>query len=254
MEESIEEIVARINKKYQDKLIDGKCEVCGATVKYMQGEKEILCNSCQDQKETHKRRLKYLDYLLPLGYKNMSFATFDKARTKDVKNIDVALGVAQRFVEDDTGVYLYGAAGQGKTHLLVSALRDCVMQGKSVKLLRYSSELKNYKEKGLKKEDFFDEYSKCECLFIDDFGSVGSKDDAIDILYGILQKRIENKVGKKIFVTANISISKIDDDRVKSRVIGMCTGYMCHDNGVDTDKYINVIELKGNDIRLEGRL
>ena len=252
--ESLDEMLARINKKYQDKLIDGKCELCGARVKYMQGETEILCNSCQDQKETHKRRLKYLDYLLPLGYKDMSFDSFDTQRIKEVKNIEVALAAAKRFVGDDTGVYLYGAAGQGKTHLLVSALRDCVMQGKSVKLLRYSSELKNYREKGLKKEDFFDEYGKCECLFIDDFGSVGSKSDAIDILYGILQKRIENNIGKKIFVTANISVSQIEDDRVKSRVIGMCTGYMCHDNGVDTDKYVNVIELQGKDIRLEGKL
>ena len=252
--QELTEVMQRIKNKYIDTLVDGKCELCGARVKYMPGEKEILCNSCQEQKETHKRRLKYLDYLLPLGYKDMSFSSFDKNRINDVKNIDIALNAAKRFVEDDTGVYLYGAAGQGKTHLLVSALRDCVMQGKSVKLLRYSSELKNYKEKGLKKEDFFDEYSKCDCLFIDDFGSVGSKDDAIDILYGILQKRIENKVGKKIFVTANISVSQIADDRVKSRLIGMCTGYMCHDNGVDTDKYINVIELKGKDIRLEGRL
>ena len=184
----------------------------------------------------------------------MSFDNFKKERVDVVKNMDIALNAAKRFVSDDTGVYLYGAAGQGKTHLLISALRDCVLQGKSVKLLRYSSELKNYKEKGLKKEDFFEEYSKCECLFIDDFGSVGSKDDAIDILYGILQKRIENNVGKKIFVTANISVSQIDDDRVKSRVVGMCTGYMNHDNGVDTDKYVNIIELKGKDIRLEGRL
>lgn len=252
--ETLDEMIARINKKYQDKLIDGKCELCGASVKYMQGEKEILCNSCQEQKEAHKRRLKYLDYLLPLGYKNMSFDNFDNTRIKDVKNIELAFKAAKRFVNDDTGVYLYGMSGQGKTHLLVAALKDCVLNGKSVKFLRYSSELKNYKDRGLKKEDFFDEYSKCECLFIDDFGSVGSKDDAIDILYGILQKRIENKVGKKIFVTANISVGQIEDDRVKSRVVGMCTGYMCHDNGVDVDKYVNIIELQGKDIRLEGKL
>lgn len=245
-------IVERIKKRYVDDLVDGKCELCGASIKVMVGEKEILCTSCQEQKDMHKRRLKYLDYLLPLGYRKMSFDNFVKRSS--VKNIDVALNVAKRFVSDDTGVYLYGAAGQGKTHLLISALRDCVMSGKSVRLLRYSSELKNYKERGIKKEDFFEEYSNCECLFIDDFGSVGSKDDAIDILYGILQRRIENNKGKKIFITANISVSQIEDDRVKSRVVGMCTGYMCHDNGVDTDKYVNVIELNGKDIRLEGRL
>lgn len=251
MEEDLKSVVERINNKYKE-LIDGKCDVCGARVKYMQGEKDILCSSCQSQKEAHRRRLQYLDYLLPLGYRHMSFDNF-QAR-ESVANVDLALKVAKRFVNDDTGVYLYGAAGQGKTHLLVSALRDCVMQGKGVRLLRYSSELKNYKDRGIKKEDFFDEYSKCECLFIDDFGSVGSKDDAIDILYGILQRRIENKKGKKIFVTANISIAQINDNRVQSRIVGMCTGYMCHDNGVDTDKYVNVIELKGKDIRLEGRL
>lgn len=252
MVESLESIVERINKKYKDKLVDGKCDLCGANVKIMVGESEILCKRCQEQKEAYKQRLNRLDYLLPLGYKDMSFDNFVARPT--VANIDVALKAAKRFSCDNTGVYLYGAAGQGKTHLLVAALRDCVITGKSVKFLRYSSELKNYKERGLKKEDFFDEYSKCECLFIDDFGSVGSKDDAIDILYGILQKRIENKVGKRVFITANVSVSNIKDDRVASRLVGMCTGYMCHDNGVDTDKYVNIIELKGKDIRLEGRL
>lgn len=254
MVSDFQKIIDKIKAKYVDSLVDGKCEICGTAVKYMPGEKEVLCNSCIEQKEIHKRRLKYIDYLLPLGYKDMSFESFDQNKRHEVKNIGLAFNVAKRFVDDTVGVYLYGTAGQGKTHLLVAALRDCVLSGQSVRLLRYSSELKNYKERGLKKEDFFDEYSKCECLFIDDFASIGSKDDAIDILYGILQRRIENKVGKKIFVTSNISISEIKDDRVASRLVGMCTGYMCHDNGVDTEKYINIIELQGKDIRLEGRL
>lgn len=251
MEEELNKIVQRINNRYTQ-LKDGKCELCGAPIKIMVGEKEMLCRNCEEQKENHKRRLEYLYYLLPAGYRNMRFDNFV---VRDcVKNIDVAYDVAKRFVSDDTGVYLYGSAGQGKTHLLVAALRECVIAGKSVRLLRYSSEIKSYKDRGLKKEDFFDEYSKCDCLFIDDFGSVGSKDDAIDILYGILQRRIENNKGKKIFITANISLAKIEDDRVRSRVAGMCTGYMCHDNGIDTTKYVNIIELNGKDIRLEGRV
>ena len=74
--QELTEVMQRIKNKYIDTLVDGKCELCGARVKYMPGEKEILCNSCQEQKETHKRRLKYLDYLLPLGYKDMSFSSF----------------------------------------------------------------------------------------------------------------------------------------------------------------------------------
>lgn len=253
MEENLQTVLDRIQKNILSKLVDGKCKKCGKDIKVMIDEPDDnLCEECFDTQLEYKKRILKLDYILPLGYKNMSFENF--VIRPSVKNIDVALKIAKRFVQDNTGVYLYGAAGQGKTHLLIAALRECVLQGKSVKLLRYSSELKNYKDRGLKKEDFFEEYSNCECLFVDDFGSVGSKDDAIDILYGILQRRIEKKRGKKIFITANVALSQIEDDRVKSRVVGMCTGYMCHDNDVDVEKYVNIIELNGKDIRLEGRL
>ena len=102
-------------------------------------------------------------------------------------------------------------------------------------------------------EDFFKEYSNCDYLFVDDFGSVCTKDDALDILYGILQRRIENGKGKKVFITANIPIMQIGDDRVKSRISGMCIGYKCHHSSdTDTEMYVNIIELKGDDIRLTG--
>ena len=103
-------------------------------------------------------------------------------KNRNVKNLDIAFETAKRFVWDNTGVYLYGIAGQGKTHLLIAALRDCILHDKNVKLLRYSMELKNYRDLNLKKEDFFKEYSNCDYLFVDDFGSVGTKDDALDIL------------------------------------------------------------------------
>lgn len=252
VEQDLQTVLDRIQRNILSKLIDGKCKKCGKEIKVMADEPDELCENCFKEKERYKEQICKLDYILPLGYKNMSFENF--VVRSSVRNIDIAYKIARQFASDNTGVYLYGAAGQGKTHLLIAALRECVLKGKTVKLLRYSSELKNYKERGLKKEDFFEEYSNCECLFVDDFGSVGSKDDAIDILYGILQRRIEKKRGKKIFITANISVAQIEDDRVKSRIVGMCTGYMYRDNDIDVDKYVNIIELNGVDIRLEGKL
>lgn len=248
--ENIQDILAKLKEKYINKLIDGKCSICGADLKVLPGEKEILCDSCTAEKQEYKRRLKVLEYILPPGLREMSFDNFRDRN--DVTNIKTAIDTAKSFVYDDIGFYLYGQSGQGKTHLMTAALKECVMQGKSVKLLRYSVELQNYKDIRVKKADFCEEYAKCKYLFIDDFGSIGSKDDAIDILYGILQRRIENNTGKKIFITANIPITAIDDDRVKSRIVGCCTGYKYHDNGVDGEKYQHIIELGGTDIRLQG--
>ena len=54
-------------------------------------------------------------------------------------------------------------------------------------------------------------------------------------------------------MTANIPIMQIGDDRVKSRISGMCIGYKCHHSSdTDTEMYVNIIELKGDDIRLTG--
>lgn len=246
----INEILKALNTKYVDRLVDAKCSVCGATTKAMQGETEILCECCTEQKKELKERLKKIDYIIPLGYRDMSFENF--INRSDVKNLDEAVKIAKRFVYSNSGFYLHGSSGQGKTHLLIATLRECILQGKSVKLLKYSSELKNYKDRGIKKEDFFEEYSGTEFLFIDDFGSIGSKDDAIDILFGILQRRIENKKGKKVFITANMPLKDIEDDRVKSRIVGMCTDYQQHENEIDVVTVRNIVELGGKDIRLNG--
>jgi DNA replication protein DnaC len=250
VDKETQDIIQRILSKF----VDGKCSRCGKKIKYILDGSQPVCEDCKKKEEEQKRRLARIDYIIPLGYREMSFESFD-LKNRNVKNLDKAFAAAQRFVIDNAGVYLWGCAGQGKTHLLIAALRECILQGKYVKLLRYSTELKNYKEQGLRKEDFFKEYSTCDYLFIDDFGSVGTKDDAIDILYGILQRRIENKKGKKIFITANMPIAQIGDDRVKSRIVGMCIDYKCHDSSdTDTEKYSNIIELQGDDIRLTGRI
>lgn len=254
VDKETQETIERVAKRILEKLVDGFCKKCGKKIKYIPNESDQLCEECSKQEAELKLRLARIDYIIPLGYKEMTFANF-KLENRNVKNLDIALEAAKRFVVDDTGVYLWGAAGQGKTHLLIAALRECILQGRYVKLLRYSTELKNYKEQGLRKEDFFKEYSVCDYLFIDDFGSVGTKDDAIDILYGILQRRIENGKGKKVFITANMPIMQIGDDRVKSRISGMCIGYKCHHSSdTDTERYTNIIELKGDDIRLTGRV
>lgn len=252
VDKETQETIERVAKRILEKLVDGNCKKCGKKIKYIPNESDELCEECSKREAELKLRLARIDYIIPLGYREMRFDNFILRR--DVKNLHAAFEAAKRFVIDNTGVYLWGDAGQGKTHLLIAALRECILQGKYTKLLRYSTELRNYKEQGLKKEDFFKEYSACDYLFIDDFGSVGTKDDAIDILYGILQRRIENKKGKKVFITANIPIMQIGDDRVSSRISGMCVGYRCHDNEVDTEKYTNVIELRGEDIRKTGRV
>lgn len=246
------QILQQTMKRIIDKFVDGKCKKCNKDIKYIPNEDDEICEDCRQEEESYKKRLARIEYIIPLGYRHMTFDNFS-LKNRNVKNLDIAFETAKRFVWDNTGVYLYGIAGQGKTHLLIAALRDCILHDKNVKLLRYSMELKNYRDLNLKKEDFFKEYSNCDYLFVDDFGSVGTKDDALDILYGILQRRIENGKGKKVFITANIPIMQIGDDRVKSRISGMCIGYKCHHSSdTDTEMYVNIIELKGDDIRLTG--
>lgn len=249
--EELKNLLSSLDSEVKKQSLYGNCCKCGKTIVFLQGHRNI-CPECEKAEKTKNMWLERINYIIPAGYRHMSFSNLIKT---DVVNLDKAIQVCKSFVYDDTGVYIWGNSGIGKTHLLIATMRECIMHSKSCAFMRYSLELKNYKDFKYDRDFFYDKFSKCEYLFIDDFGSVGTRDDGNDVLFGILQRRIENKKGKKIFVTSNIPLTSISDDRVKSRISGMCVGYKVHsESDTDTEKYINIVELKGKDMRLSGRV
>jgi len=249
---TLSETLIDINAKYSAFLIDGKCSICGAKIKVHKNfiNEKNTCEKCDRDIIEKQERIKRIEFNIPLGYRHM---TFDNYRVdKMTKNSDVAFSIARNYLVRNEGVYLYGAPGQDKTHLMIASMQMCILSGKNCRLLNYSNELRNYKNRGWTKEDIFEKYANCKYLFIDDIGATGTKDDTVDILYGILQRRIEILKTKKVFITANIPLADIGDDRVISRIIGMCTSYGSREDGIE--KEVNIVEIGGKDKRLEGAL
>lgn len=245
-ETTAEEAIERLKKSIFGDTTVVKCAGCGAEIRCIANlkDKKLYCGTCEQKEKDRAYRQQRLDFVLPAGYRNMTFESFRLKQGN--KNLEIAFNEAKNFFSSPYGMYLYGKSGQGKTHLLISAFRNCVMAGGNAKLLRYSSEIATYTQMSAKystKTNIISEYSWCKYLFIDDFCSVGKSEDAADMLYWILQNRIENGLGKKIFITSNLAVNDIRDERIKSRIVGMCS---------DKNKKVNIIELKGKDMRLEG--
>lgn len=186
-------------------------------------------------KNNEDRKKLWLKEYLPLSIKSNFSPVIQKALQKipypkEVENM-----------EDVKSVYIHGPRGTGKTirasFLLLQELRNnfikrhggckCIFITVPELLLKfknsYHPQFKKVQEQETELE-ILDKFSNVDLLVLDDIGAEKTTDWSFQMLYILINRRYENMM-KTIF-TSNLSLEqlaeKLQDDRISSRIQGMC--------------------------------
>lgn len=162
------------------------------------------------------------------GEKFFKQATFDGYEITEWNKR--AIEIVKNFESQKDNLYLWGGCGSGKTRLMNILAKMYLDKGarprKDIRILRPMKLLRMFR--GLEARDeerLYEELSCLPILMIDDLGVEKSTEFAISTLYEIISMR-EGKGRNGLVITSNFSLdglaSKIGDDRLSSRLAGMC--------------------------------
>lgn len=139
----------------------------------------------------------------------------------------------------DINIYLWGAAGVGKTHLATAIARQ-FKDGWIFKPQQIYRKCRGLKD-GAEEQAAIDKYIKVPVLVIDDLGVDKRTDFSFSTLYEIIDGRDMARRNGMI-ITSNLSLNglaeRLGDDRIASRIAGMC----------------RVVEIVGKDYRIGRKL
>jgi DNA replication protein DnaC len=121
------------------------------------------------------------------------------------------------------GLYLFGPAGTGKTHLAVMVAQE-VEGVQFVKVPKLLLSLKaNFDGKGYENELIIDRLAKLPVLVLDDLGAEKASEWVAETMYILIDERYGNM--KPTIITSNHSLSELSErlgDRIVSRIMEMC--------------------------------
>jgi DNA replication protein DnaC len=147
----------------------------------------------------------------------------------------------RKLSEGADGLFLTGSRGVGKTHLAVALMRELILatqpvyQGGAYRIDLQKMPLfvsvpellleirETFHTSGVSEKAVIDKYSWVDVLVLDDLGAGNTSDWVLQTLYTIMDRRYREEL--RTIITSNLSIEEIEeklDDRVASRVVGMC--------------------------------
>lgn len=238
------------------------CKQCGGESKpkfitILGWRKQEFCEPCseairkeQERKEAEKQKTERISKLLDTSgvtrgkFSRMTFESFQKQYQG--KAFETAKKYAEGFSSaTKNGLFFYGRAGAGKTHLVVSIARHIVQQKQiAVKFVRVIDLLLEIRQTYNTDEYYRTEnelellrkYSTVPLLILDDLGTEKATEWARQILYQIVDSRwIDDR---PLIITSNLTLRELAerfDDRISSRIGGSC----------------EVFEAKPHDYRIE---
>lgn len=240
------------------------CKRCGGEAKpkfvtILGWRAQEFCDPCaeavrkeQEAKEAEKQKTDKISKLLDGSgimrgkFSRMTFDSFEK------QHQGKAFETAKKYAEGfgtiiKNGLFFYGKAGAGKTHLAVSIARYIIEEKQvAVKFARVIDLLMDIRRTYNADEYFRTEnetellrkYSTIPLLILDDLGTEKSTEWSRQIFYQIIDSRwIDDK---PIIITSNLSLRELAerfDDRISSRIGGSC----------------EVFEAKPHDYRIENK-
>jgi len=227
------EQIAKKLKSISDNFKWEKCIICKEDWSKLPENK--ICPDCEKEKKSAKHR----ELVEEEKRKQLTFENF-----KITKDNEEIYNLVKSFLSNENGIYLYGKAGRGKTHLLLACYNKLKDSGKSVKFIIVPNLLidirKTYAHINTEDTTEADILNSCvepEYLFLDELREKG--EFCFQILFVILNQR-EAQHKNKIFITSNYPLKDIAklDDRISSRITGMCSQK-------------NIKELTGKDWRIK---
>jgi len=217
------------------------CEPCAEMVRKEQEQIDI-------EKQRAEKISKLLDNsgIMRGKFSRMTFELFD--RKHQGKTFEAAKKYAEGFdLDTKSGLFFYGRAGAGKTHLAASIARYIIERKQiAVKFARMTELLLDIRQTYNTDEYFRTEnelellrkYSSTPLLILDDLGTEKATEWARQILYQIVDSRwIDDK---PLIITSNLTLQELAtrfDDRISSRIAGLC----------------EVFETKPHDYRIESK-
>ena len=220
-----------------------RCEKCGKEETSGENFREIhsetncqdyvLCAACitliKAERKRKEEEAKLAQEILSLGgpraYKEFTRARYDRAEH-----------LSKCAAYPQINLFLWGAAGVGKTHLGTALIREqnnyWIFKPQEIsRMLREN--LTDVEAEG----KIYSDIISCPHLLIDDIGTEKKTDFLYSAMYEIIDGRYMQESGGLI-ITSNLSLdhlaARFGDDRLTSRIAGMC----------------KIIEMTGKDRRL----
>lgn len=130
-------------------------------------------------------------------------------------------------------LFLYGKSGSGKTHLAVGLMVKMGLLGVDVYFFRTPDLMRRVRGRDAEEEaSVIGELAGYDMLVWDDAGIGRGTEFMAQILYEIIEKRWANR-RNGLIVTSNLFFDKlaeqINDDRLSSRLMGLCRPVNCGD-------------------------
>ena len=153
-----------------------------------------------------------------------------------------AYKAATEFIANPTrGLFFFGKAGTGKTHLVAKIAQETKLQTKFVKMAKLLLELRsNFGGDSWENEKIIEKLSKVELLIIDDLGAEKMSDWVAETLYLLIDERYGNM--KPTIITSNFSLEELEErigDRICSRIMAMCRLVRVNTNDYRAKSIIN---------------
>lgn len=205
----------------------------------------IFCPECCKIKEVERieqqakeiqQRINQFKIMIFGGVKILDL-TFDKFVVNE-SNKEV-FKVMQNFDYKKDNIYIYGRCGTGKTMLAGAILSKFIDLDVNTLFFNLFSLSRSLRMKEPDEEsELLKKYINSNIFILDDLGVGKTTDFGLQILYEIIDGRDKNNKNGLI-ITSNFSLEeisqKLDDDRLASRIAGLC----------------HVYELKGKDYRIK---
>ena len=157
----------------------------------------------------------------------MPYEKFTLERFESISGNEEAFSLGGNFDPEETNLFLWGCCGGGKTHLSTAIARKQAEKGVRVSRQTVAEFLRNFRAlEGYVEQEKISVYARIPMLIWDDLGRGNISDFGLDILCEIADKRLMN-YRRGLIVTSNFSpeqlVSKFQDDRLVSRLVGMCS-------------------------------